>query len=250
MNYVEMAEMSFPQMLLGIGSQIVNQTNQAYASRQQQQASMEATRMQYAMEYQQWLRQNEYNLPINQMKRLREAGLNPNLVYGNGTVTGNTTSNMPVPRVPVYNVPKMTLPDIIGMYQDFRIRNLQTDNLEQQNRIDKANADIAELNRDLTVRYKDKAESYKLAKMYNEVMSSDDDARLRFYNAEMKRIELDDRVNLANEIIQGKRDAFTKLRLENEKRQKELQFFTENAILKLISSGIGSLTGFKNFVVK
>ena len=37
---------------------------------------------------------NRYNLPINQMSRLREAGLqlNPNLVYGNGTVAGLTSS--------------------------------------------------------------------------------------------------------------------------------------------------------------
>ena len=31
--------------------------------------------------------QNEYNKPINQMKRLAEAGLNPNLVYENGGTT-------------------------------------------------------------------------------------------------------------------------------------------------------------------
>lgn len=35
---------------------------------------------------------NRYNLPINQMSRLRDAGLNPNLVYGNGTVAGLTSS--------------------------------------------------------------------------------------------------------------------------------------------------------------
>lgn len=29
-------------------------------------------------------KQNEYNKPVNQMKRLQEAGLNPNLVYGSG----------------------------------------------------------------------------------------------------------------------------------------------------------------------
>lgn len=28
--------------------------------------------------------QNEYNLPINQISRLEQAGLNPNLIYGNG----------------------------------------------------------------------------------------------------------------------------------------------------------------------
>lgn len=32
-------------------------------------------------------KQNEYNKPINQMARLREAGLNPNLVYGDGGAT-------------------------------------------------------------------------------------------------------------------------------------------------------------------
>lgn len=36
-------------------------------------------------------RQNEYNLPRNQMIRLADANLNPNLVYGTGSVVGNTT---------------------------------------------------------------------------------------------------------------------------------------------------------------
>lgn len=31
-----------------------------------------------------WHMQNQYNLPIEQMKRLQDAGLNPNLVYGTG----------------------------------------------------------------------------------------------------------------------------------------------------------------------
>lgn len=38
--------------------------------------------------------QNEYNKPANQMARLREAGLNPNLVYGgsSGSVAGNLST--------------------------------------------------------------------------------------------------------------------------------------------------------------
>lgn len=35
-------------------------------------------------ELQYWNMQNEYNSPVAQMQRLREAGLNPNLVYGSG----------------------------------------------------------------------------------------------------------------------------------------------------------------------
>lgn len=34
-----------------------------------------------------WQMENEYNKPVNQMARLEEAGLNPNLVYGNGATS-------------------------------------------------------------------------------------------------------------------------------------------------------------------
>ncbi len=39
-----------------------------------------------------WQLANDYNHPIQQMERLKAAGLNPNLVYGSGNVAGNTTS--------------------------------------------------------------------------------------------------------------------------------------------------------------
>lgn len=44
------------------------------------------------MAMQSWQLANDYNHPIQQMERLKAAGLNPNLVYGSGSVAGNTTS--------------------------------------------------------------------------------------------------------------------------------------------------------------
>lgn len=44
----------------------------------------------YGKDLEQWHRANEYNTPTAQMARLREAGLNPHLVYGSGSVAGNT----------------------------------------------------------------------------------------------------------------------------------------------------------------
>lgn len=41
-----------------------------------------------------WQEQNAYNTPDEQMRRLKAAGLNPMLVYGNGSVAGNTASSM------------------------------------------------------------------------------------------------------------------------------------------------------------
>lgn len=45
-------------------------------------------------EVEMWNMQNEYNDPSSQMERLKAAGLNPHLVYGNG-VTGNNASSAP-----------------------------------------------------------------------------------------------------------------------------------------------------------
>lgn len=39
-----------------------------------------------------WQMQNAYNSPVEQMKRLEQAGLNPNLVYGNGTVANSSSA--------------------------------------------------------------------------------------------------------------------------------------------------------------
>lgn len=56
-----------------------------------------------------WNRQNEYNSPVQQMNRLKEAGLNPNLMYGQGTV-GNASS---APHLSAPNAP-----DVQGAVRD------------------------------------------------------------------------------------------------------------------------------------
>ncbi|QXN74988.1 DNA pilot protein [Microvirus mar1] len=60
----------------------------------------------YSKDLEMWNRQNTYNSPLNQMQRLEAAGLNPNLVYGNG-VTGNTVGS-----IPRYQAPKMEAPAV------------------------------------------------------------------------------------------------------------------------------------------
>lgn len=62
------------------GSSIMANSANAKAKR----ASLASSMMNYYFTNQLMDKQNEYNKPINQMARLREAGLNPNLVYDNG----------------------------------------------------------------------------------------------------------------------------------------------------------------------
>lgn len=60
-------------------------------NKQQNKANQKAVDRANAYDMYTWDLANQYNDPKAQMERLKAAGLNPNLVYGSGNVTGNTT---------------------------------------------------------------------------------------------------------------------------------------------------------------
>lgn len=86
-----------------------------------------------------WNMQNEYNSPTSQMARLRDAGLNPNLVYGNGiTQSSPTIRSASVEKWNPENVMAGTgavVGDSLMRYFDVRMREAQTDNLKAQNTV-------------------------------------------------------------------------------------------------------------------
>lgn len=87
-----------------------------------------------------WNLQNEYNSPTQQMARIRAAGLNPNLVYGNG-VTGNSAGSTPQYEPAKFNAPTMQayrgwnlgISDAISQFLAYRTVKAQVDNMEAQN---------------------------------------------------------------------------------------------------------------------
>lgn len=84
--------------------------------------------------------QNNYNSPAAQMERLKAAGLNPNLVYGNGATTEGATTRAST--VGSYNPEKMnydhvgrTLGNSLETYLDAQLKTAQTDNLTAQSKV-------------------------------------------------------------------------------------------------------------------
>lgn len=69
----------------GIGT-IVGSNKAANAQAATNQANLQLASLQNKWNIEQWNRENEYNSPEAQMQRLKQAGLNPNLAYENGTV--------------------------------------------------------------------------------------------------------------------------------------------------------------------
>lgn len=134
-------------LLGGLGSSAMNNkavrdTNKAnmeiakYQAQWQQQENEKA----YQRSLNMWNLQNEYNSPTQQMARIRAAGLNPNLVYGNG-VTGNSSGSTPQYEPAKFNAPTMQayrgwnlgISDAISQYLAYRTSKAQVDNMEAQN---------------------------------------------------------------------------------------------------------------------
>lgn len=98
---------------------------------------------QYERSIAMWRLQNQYNDPSAQMERLKRAGLNPNLVYGQGTqVTAG-----PVPNVEI-ETPQVNLPRAVSSHFDTRMRVAQTDNLAAQNKVLVNQADLIQAQAD------------------------------------------------------------------------------------------------------
>lgn len=97
----------------------------------------------YSKDTEAWNKANEYNTPAAQMKRLEEAKLNPMLAYGGGP-TNTTTGQLPKYSAPdmKFNVPSPDFGGVLNQYQDFAIKQAQTDNLNAQRRVIEANQAI------------------------------------------------------------------------------------------------------------
>jgi len=80
-----------------------------------------------------WDIQNKYNSPVESMKRLKEAGLNPNLVYGNGATTANADSiHTGAPGNPQFDTPDIaSIGNSLGSFFDIRMKQAAIKNAEQ-----------------------------------------------------------------------------------------------------------------------
>lgn len=128
--------------LASIAGNVINSGANIYLNKQNNQANKELAELGYQRELEMWQKNNLYNSPEAQMARLKQAGLNPNLVYGTGTVTGNTSQQLPK-----YNAPRMEAPSVnfgiaegIQAYQQARLNSAQVSNIETDTKVKAADA--------------------------------------------------------------------------------------------------------------
>lgn len=93
--------MGFWNALAAFGGQMMNNyiinkqlSAQAAENEKNRQYNLKLAQMQNQWNIQQWNNENAYNSPSAQMERMKQAGLNPDMMYGGG-VSGNLAANSP-----------------------------------------------------------------------------------------------------------------------------------------------------------
>lgn len=117
-----------------IASGVIGQIFAKKNSERQLSQQKELQNYQYSQDVDMWNKQNAYNSPLQQMERYKEAGLNPNLIYGSGSSAGNAAT-MPkynAPTAPMRENSKIQTGDMIQQYQNIQMQQKQIDLVESQ----------------------------------------------------------------------------------------------------------------------
>lgn len=128
--------------LIGNSQQSSNIDKQIRAQQEENRKNREynlmLARQQNAWNVEQWERENEYNDPSAQMERYKKAGLNPNLIYGNGASSISASSPMLTAGSPSEPVDmsalgqKPTLGQALQTALNTRMQQAQIDAIEAQ----------------------------------------------------------------------------------------------------------------------
>ena len=136
-----------PALIAG-GASLIGGAVNAFSQGSQNRASRQFEREQYERQYNNnlefWRMQNAYNDPSAQMQRLRDANLNPNMVYGQNS--GAASGNAQQIKTPSVQSAQFTNPQFgdalingansaINQYYDTQIKKAQHDNLRVDNTV-------------------------------------------------------------------------------------------------------------------
>lgn len=123
-----------------LGSSAINAASQASMNKKTRKWNEKMYGVQRADALADWHMQNEYNSPAAQMQRLRDAKLNPNLVYSNGAdntagVVRSTNVESWNPQTPQWGDMAQAGTASLAAYYDIQLKEAQINNLETINTV-------------------------------------------------------------------------------------------------------------------
>lgn len=120
--------------LFGIGtavSGLANSITSVINTNKTNKANAEMAKYSYSKDLEMWNKQNAYNDPSSQMMRYQNAGLNPNLIYGNGSASAGNAASMPHYQAPSqqYHYEAPNILSSLGTFMDMKAKNAQIQNI-------------------------------------------------------------------------------------------------------------------------
>lgn len=125
---------------MSLAGQGINALTQGSMNRKTREYNEKMYAKQRADSISDWNMQNSYNSPQSQMARLKAAGLNPNLVYGEGSVANNSALPRQVsqdswkPEAPRFDLGGAATTSL-STYYDVQIKEAQANNLKATNAV-------------------------------------------------------------------------------------------------------------------
>lgn len=114
---------------------IASSAGNARAAKQVNKGNMKLAEYQYSKNLDMWHMTNAYNSPTAQMQRLKAAGLNPNLVYGNGATTEAAKApSYDAPNLQAYTGRNYGVGDAVATSLQYLQNQAQVENMKEQNR--------------------------------------------------------------------------------------------------------------------
>lgn len=218
------------------------------------QANKELAEYGYSKDLEMWNRANSYNTPQAQMQRLEDAKLNPNLVYGSGSVSGNSVpASTPKYQAPTvkyeYANPVAALPEMIGQYQNIKLQQAQIQNVEAQTKaVQQRTANDAVSNLLISRRSQNELTRGDLMSQQNRMAGK----KLELFEGTMPyqfsiAQESEQKARMQNELLQAQLERQPSISegvaLQNQKRAAEILFSTyRNEFLKVGITSSDDLT--------
>lgn len=132
-NYDYVVSWIIPAILgtVAIVNSLINARHSKKQAERTANANMELAKFQNQANIEAVDKQNAYNTPAMQMARFGDAGLNPHLIYGQGSA-GNQPAPVRAERAQVdyRSISPFQIPEFIGPYQDVQFKAAQIDNVK------------------------------------------------------------------------------------------------------------------------
>lgn len=123
--------------LLSGGASLLNSVGNFFGQKKANQANKDLAQQQNRDNVAMWQANNQYNHPTAQMQRLRQAGLNPNLIYGTGVAGSTGSSASPAKSYDRASVEpeQLNIGTPFEAFTNTKMQNAQIDNLREQNNV-------------------------------------------------------------------------------------------------------------------